>query len=185
MIHFRTLAVVFMAIFLLSNCSETYQSYTIDLDQSTEVVTNSNKWKIHDFEITQKANLTTGDTALFKRVLLEVSDSTFPYPRVVRVEFYFNKMITDGQIGLDLSGTGVIKSALFTEFDFANPKYFSVFRENKTKVFPPVLNIYKYDSQRGIISGRLEGAVYDKDDDTVVRTLAITFQNQIIAEHQQ
>jgi hypothetical protein len=103
----------------------------------------------------------------------------------VRVEFYFNKMITDGQIGLDLSGTGVIKSALFTEFDFANPKYFSVFRENKTKVFPPVLNIYKYDSQRGIISGRLEGAVYDKDDDTVVRTLAITFQNQIIAEHQQ
>lgn len=164
-------------IFTLNSCSKTYEDYNVAIDISYTIIVNNETWNIDRFTMRRAKNISQGDTTNYEHIEFEAYDKTYPYPKQLAGYFYFNPLEKNIKITPSLSKNGAIDQIVLNEIDLSYDDVLYRFAIDKSAVFPPTLVIYEYDQQRSLISGSIEGALYDKNDPDAKRNIKLIFQN--------
>lgn len=177
MIKFRILYLLLIGVSFLMSCSETYQDYKVDIEQSYSVNVDGKGWNLKSFEVRQLKNISTGDTSKFVRLKMEVFDASAPYPKHLTLSVYLNDILTEMEISSKLTTSGLVYSSELSEIDLTYTNIIYIFQQKNTMPFPPTCTITKYDKNRLLISGSVTGTLYEKGHPEMKRTLQIEFKN--------
>ncbi len=166
-----------MIFLIINSCSKTYEDYNVAIDISYTIVVNNETWNIDRFVMRSVTNISQGDTTNYEHIEFEAYDRTYPYPKQLAGYFYFDPLQENTKITASPTENGAIDQVVLNEIDLSYENVLYRFAIDKTAVFPPTLVIYEYDQQRNLISGSMEGALYDKNDPETKRNIKIIFQN--------
>jgi len=161
---------------VFASCSETYQEYLVDIDVNYSIYVENSQWDIKSFSLVEKTNTAQGDTSTFVLVKLDAIDNSFPYPKQLVAYLYFNQVNNDFETTSEISDFGLVDKVILNEIDLSYENVLYKFSIDKSKAFSPRLTIFDYDTRRKLISGTLEGALYDLNS-SAERRVKISFQN--------
>lgn len=161
---------------ILAACSKTYEEYTVDVQTSYSVVTNTDTWSLQRFEIKEVANTAGGDTAAFSCVEIQALDWAFPYPNNLYVRFYFNPAKDRMELPVSITPDGFLASVQMIEINTNRNPMVANYVINDTADFQPSVSVFAYDARRKLLTAAIVGAIYEAQNGQK-RTLKIEVKN--------
>lgn len=152
---------ILIGIMFFHSCSKTYQDYNIDLDVEFDVTVDNQTWAIDTFSINEVSNTSTGDTATFNKIKIRAIDNSYPYPKQIVALVYFNTNTSSAEISTGINSDGLLAELQLNEIDLTYQDILFRYIIDKSKNMPPSLTIYNFDNKRNLISGIIEGMLYD------------------------